>query len=396
MPFPRAAEPALRRLAGWYPVVVVTGPRQSGKSTLCRLVRPDLPYINLESAAERALWEADPVGMMRQHPSGAILDEFQRLPQLASALQVEVDANPTPGRWLLTGSENLVLRASVSQSLAGRSGHLNLLPLTTRERDAFPSGGDGIWERVFAGGYPRIFDRGIPAPVWLADYVATYVTRDVRDILNVSNIATYTTFLRLAAGRTAQEANLASLGSDVGITQPTARAWMSTLEAMWLVARVPRWSINITSQAVKSPKLHFLDTGLVCNLLGIREVSQLVTHPQRGAIFESWVTAELTKRQFNAGRASDLFHFRDAKGLEVDLVLAAPDGGCLIEVKSSETPDPDALRPLARVAEKLPGASQRVVIYAGDRTLRLAAGTLLSWRDLDEAPELAPWFRSFG
>lgn len=392
----RTAESTVRRVAGWYPVVVVTGPRQSGKSTLCRAVRPDLPYINLESAAERALWKADPLGMIRQHPHGAVLDEFQRLPELASALQVEVDANPAPGRWLLTGSENLSIRSTVSQSLAGRSGHVHLLPLTTTECDRFPGAPDDVWRRVFSGGYPRIFDRGIPAPVWLADYVATYVTRDVREILNVSNIATYTTFLQLAAGRTAQEVNLASLGGDVGIRQPTARAWMSTLEAMWLVQRVPRWATNVTSQAIKAPKLHFFDSGLACNLIGIREPAQLVTHPLRGSIFESWVVAEIAKRQLNAGRPLDLRHFRDARGIEVDLILVAGERTCLIEVKSSETPDPDALGGLAKFAAKLPGVCQRVVIHAGDRTVRLNGGTLLSWRDLDTAPELAEWFSPVG
>ncbi len=381
-------------VSGWYPIVVITGPRQSGKSTLCRLVRPDLPYVNLESPAERALWESDPLGMIRAHPAGAILDEFQRLPDLASALQVEVDANPAPGRWLLTGSENLAVRSSVAQSLAGRSGHVHLLPLTTVERDAFRPPAKDIWERVFTGGYPRIFDRRIPAPVWLADYVATYVTRDARDIVKVGNTATYGTFLQLAAGRTAQELNLASLGSDTGITQPTARSWLSTLESMWLVQRLPRWAVNVTSQAVKAPKLHFLDTGLACNLLGIREASQLVTHPLRGAIFESWVASELTKRQMNAGRPSDLHHFRDAQGVEVDLVLAGPQATCLVEVKSSETPDPGALLRLHRFAGKLPGTAHRLVIHAGDKTVRTERGTLLSWRDLDVAPELAEWFGS--
>ncbi|GDX78225.1 hypothetical protein LBMAG42_00360 [Deltaproteobacteria bacterium] len=396
MPVPRTAEPTLRRLAEWYPVVVVTGPRQSGKSTLCRLARPDLPYVNLESAADHALWQADPVGMIRHHPHGAVLNEVQRLPALASALQVEVDADPRPGRWLLTGSENLAIRSHVSQSLAGRSGHLHLLPLTTTECAQFPDAPDDVWHRVFRGGYPRIYDRKIPAPVWLADYVATYVTRDVRDILNVRDVAAYATFLRLAAGRTAQEVNLASLGADTGITQPTARAWISTLEAMWLVHRLPRWSTNITSQAVKAPKLHFLDTGLVCNLLGIREAAQLVTHPLRGAIFETWVATELIKRQLNAGRPLDLQHFRDAGGAEVDIVLGAGEDLVFIDVKSSETPDVAALSRLNRLAAKLPGGAARVVIYAGARTIRLASGTLLSWRDLDSAPELARWFQPAG
>lgn len=386
----RTSQGFLDRLLTWYPVVVVTGPRQSGKTTLCRSTAGARPYVNLESPVERALWAADPVGALRRHPSGAVIDEFQRLPELASWLQVEVDRDPTPGRWLLTGSQNLAVSASVSQSLAGRAGQLTLLPPALAELRRFPTHPTDLWETVYTGAYPRIHDRGIPPQVWLADYVSTYVTRDARDLLRIGDLATFTRFVRLIAGRTGQELNLTSLGGDVGVSQPTARAWLSALEATWIGYRLPRWARNVTSQVVKTPKLHFFDTGLVCYLLGIREPDQLALHPLRGAIFETWVAAELYKQRAHHGLAPDLGHFRDAKGLEADLVWSGPDQTVLVEVKSGETPNPDALRDLVRLTERVGGECTRVVLYGGDTTHRLPSGTLLSWREIDDAPELAP------
>lgn len=386
----REAETTLVRLLGWYPAAIVLGPRQSGKTTLCRKILPDRPYVNLESATERAFWKEDPKGAWRAHPNGAIIDEFQQVPELASWLQLEIDADPRPGRWLLTGSQNLQATALAAQSLAGRVGHLTLLPLTTAERRRFPGPEGSIWDAVVHGGYPRIFDRGVPAGVWLADYVATYVSRDVRDLVRIGDIHAYMQFVRLCAGRTGQELNLSSLGADAGISQPTARAWLSTLEAQWLCFRVPRWSRNTTSQMIKAPKLHFFDSGLVCYLLGIRNADQLRTHPLRGAIFESFIAAEIWKRRANAGLPPDLHHFRDAKGAEIDLVVDGAAGPVFIEVKSGETAAPSWVKSARAAADRLVPGAPAVVIHGGDDVRRLPTGALVSWRALDEAQELAP------
>jgi predicted AAA+ superfamily ATPase len=389
----RSSRHAFHRLLGWYPVVVVTGPRQSGKTTLCRSESGNRPYVNLEAPATREAWMADPVGQLRAHAQGAVIDEFQRFPELTSWLQVKVDDDPAPGRWVLTGSQNLAVAAQVSQSLAGRAGHLVLLPPTTTELRAFATAPTETWATVHAGAYPRIYDAGIPPQEWMSDYVATYVSRDVRDVLRVGDLRAFTTFLRLAAGRTAQEVNLASLGSDCGIARATAGAWLNALEAQWMCTRLPRWHRKVTKQAVKAPKLHFFDTGLVCYLLGIRDPEQLRLHPLRGAIFETFVTSEIYKRMCNQLVPIDLFHFRDAQGLEADLVIGAGESPVLVEIKSSETMDPAALAPLSRVEAKSGARAEKMVIYAGDETRRFPGGTYLSWRDIDTDPVLARCWR---
>lgn len=372
MSYPRNASATVLDAARMYPVVAVTGPRQSGKTTLCRQLFPQKPYVSLEALDDRQFAAQDPRGFLAHYASGAILDEVQNVPSLLSYLQGDVDAEPEPGRFVLTGSQQLSLLAQVAQSLAGRVGLVQLLPLAWDELERFPSRPNDLWGAVWQGGYPRIADRGIPADRWLRDYVATYVQRDVRQLLQVTDLQAFTSFLRLCAGRTGQEINLSALGADAGVTHNTARAWLSVLEASYLVHRLPAWHTTLRKQVIRAAKLHFVDTGLACQLLGIQSPAQLQTHPLRGALFESWVVAEILKSRLNQGLEPRLWHYREARGLEVDLLVEAASGLLAVEVKSGATLAADWFGPLRSLADRLGQevAAARLVYGGGSRQFR--------------------------
>lgn len=395
---PRTLQPVLLSASRHYPVVTVTGPRQAGKTTLCRMAFPHLPYVSLERADVREYARSDPRGFLAEHRGGAVLDEVQNVPDLLSDLQVEVDEDPTPGRFILTGSQHFGLLERVSQSLAGRTAVLHLLPLGLEELRRFPEPPTALLDVLWSGSYPRIHDRGIPAGRWLADYVTTYVQRDVRDVLRVGDLTTFTTFLRLCAGRTAQVLNVSALGADAGITHNTARAWLSVLETAFLVWRLPPWHRNLKKQLTRAPKLHFTDSGLVCYLLGIRSPEELRHHSARGAVFESWLVSEVRKRWLHAGEPEPpLYYFRDHKGLEVDLVVESGDRVVLVDAKSGQTYAADAARPLERVAQLLQRADDprpvtRAVVYGGDDRQRRSDVDVVPWSTLPAA--LAEWLPS--
>lgn len=384
----RDAAAHLVKLAEFYPVVIVTGPRQSGKTTLCRATFPHLPYVSLEPLDVREFATADPRAFLAGLPDGAVIDEVQRAPDLFSYLQAEVDERPEPGRFVLTGSQQLALTASVTQSLAGRTGLLELFPPSWAELKRFPAAPTDLFEVLWTGAYPRIFDRGIPPQQWLADYVATYVQRDVRQLLNVGDLRTFTSFLRLCAGSTAGQVHLSRLGADAGVSHNTAKAWLSVLEATYLLFRVPAWHPNLRKQIVKTPKLHFVDSGVACHLLGIREPEQLRTHPLRGAVFESWVAAELVKQSSHRGRRHDLFHYRDATGLEVDLVSGTADAAMLIEAKSGATVASDFTQSVDRLAHAVRRQSHLLavssrVVYGGAMRQSRGDTLVLPWHEID-------------
>jgi predicted AAA+ superfamily ATPase len=390
----RTIEPQLRELASYYPVVAVIGPRQSGKTTLCRMVFPDRPYVSFESLDTRAFAEEDPRGFLANYANGAVFDEIQRVPDLLSYLQTEIDETPEPGRFVLTGSQHLGLSAPISQSLAGRCGLLTLLPPSLDELRQFPNAPEDLYRLLLQGAYPRIYDRNIPAQRWLADYVATYIQRDVRQMLNVGDLNSFTNFLRLCAGRSAQEINLSALGADAGVTHNTARAWLSVLETSLIIHRLPAWHANFRKQLIKAPKLHLFDSGLLCHLLGIREAEQLRLHPLRGAIFETWVVSEISKYFFNCGETPSLFHYRESRGVEIDLLIEQGFQLMAIEIKSAATLATDFFRNLHDFSKRLAASEspqhtlKQILVYGGDTNQSRSQTRVLSWQDIGEIAPL--------
>lgn len=384
----RTLQSKLRALARRFPAVTVTGPRQSGKTTLCRAAFPGKPYVSLEAPDLRQYAAADPRGFLHDHRDGAILDEVQRVPDLLSYLQPLLDEHRRPGHFILTGSANLALLGSVSQSLAGRTALLTLLPLSLEEVRRFPRAPDDLLTVLWHGSYPAIFDRRLDPMDWFASYVGTYVERDVRQILNVGDLLAFQTFLRLAAGRSAQLLNLSALGADAGVTHATARAWLSVLEASFVAHRLPPFHSSLTTRLVKTPKLHFYDSGLLCFLLGIRSPAQLREHPLRGPIFETWVAAEILKARVHRGLPPALSYFRDRKGAEVDLVLE-PDGRVVaVEAKSARTVAPDFFTAFDTLSalldrERRGRSLRRVVVYGGDDRQQRTGVTVLPWSIID-------------
>lgn len=334
---PRNAQSTLHRLAQGFPVVAMTGPRQSGKTTLARAAFPHMPYVSLEAPDEREFAQTDPKRFLARFADGAILDEVQRVPALFSWLQGHVDQRRRMGDFILTGSQQFGLNAAISQSLAGRVGRVELLPLSAHELAHAQLCPPDLETLLWQGGYPALYDRPVRPADWLANYVATYLERDVRQLVQVRDLTAFQRFVRLCAARTGQLLNLSALAADCGISNVTAGHWLTVLEASYLVLRVPPYFQNFGKRLVKSPKLYFVDTGLACWLLGIREAAMLLTHASRGALFETWVVSEWAKRRFQAGLPLDLYHWRDSNGVEVDLVWETPQGLQAAEIKSGTT-----------------------------------------------------------
>ncbi len=383
----RDLAPRLAKAAQTWPAITLTGPRQSGKTTLCRAVFPERPYETLEAPDVRAFAAEDPRAFLAQFPQGAILDEVQRAPEILSYLQGIIDTDPTPGRWILTGSQNLSLIESISQSLAGRTAVYNLLPLTHGETMRFSGHPETLEETLLTGSYPRIFDEGHKPADWLRSYIATYIERDVRTITKVGDLATFQRFVTLCAGRTAQLLNYSSLAGDCGISQPTAKAWLGILETSFIVFRLPVLHSNLRKRLVKMPKLHFFDTGVVCWLLGIRTPEQLRAHPLRGPIFETWVVSETAKQQANRSEFGSISFFRDRNGAEADLVVENPTSTTIVDAKSSKTASSTLFDGARRVRERLSRSDRHcslIVVYGGDRPQRRSTGRLIPWRQLHD------------
>ena len=375
----------LVKLANQYPVLTLIGPRQSGKTTLVKALFPGKPYVTLEDPDLRRFASDDPRGFLTQYSGGAIFDEIQRAPELSSYLQGLVDADPTPGQFILTGSQQFELMNQVTQSLAGRTAILRLLPLTLAEAQRFrksPKHPD-LAATLLKGFYPRIHDKNLDPSQALADYFATYVERDLRQLAAVHDLQRFERFVRLCAGRSGQLLNLVSLGNDAGVSQPTARAWIDLLQTSFIVYLLPPWHTNTGKRLVKSPKLYFYDVGLACWLLGLRTANQVARDPLWGSLFENFIIMEAMKDRLNAGETAEMYFYRDSEGNEVDLLL--PTGGKLhaIEIKAGATVNPDYFKGLKTFAAHHPQAlSGGSVLFGGIDGQNRSDWPVYSWRQL--------------
>jgi len=382
----RDLENQVIKAAGQFPVVTMTGPRQSGKSTLCKMLFPNYSYVNLEAPDIRRIATEDPRGFLKQFKDGVILDEIQRCPQLPSYLQVIVDENPAKGKWILTGSQNLTLLESISQSLAGRTAVLHLLPLTYNEIQRFGHYDYDINKIILTGGYPAIWDRKIPVADWQSAYVATYIERDIRSISKITDLAVFQRFVELCAGRTGQLLNLSQLGVDAGVSQPTAKSWINVLETSFIIFRLPPFFTNLRKRIVKMPKLVFFDSGLVCWLLGIHTAEQLKIHPLRGAIFETWVISEILKQRANKGIKGGVFFYRDRHGKEIDLLLESEENLIIAEAKAGQTIPVDALGKSLKLVNELSKnkPAKTIIIYGGEMLNTIKDVLFLPWNKISE------------
>lgn len=349
-----------------YPVVTILGPRQAGKTTLAKTVLDGYAYSNLEVPEIRQLAEQDPKGYLGMFSGPVIIDEIQRVPELLSYIQGIVDEEKQAGRFVLTGSHQLSLRESVSQSLAGRTAVLHLLPFSIQELAIGGIHFESFSEYAFRGFLPRIYDESLRPATAYSNYYQTYVERDVRQLINLKDASLFEKFLKLLAGRVGQVFDYSSLANDVGVDAKTVRSWLSILEASFLVFKLPAYFENFGKRVVKSPKYYFTDTGLLCFILGIRSADQVERDPLVGSIFENLVVMECLKARYNQGKMPDLYYFRDGKGNEVDLLIQAGREVMLVEIKAASTFSPKMLKGIHRYKNLSKAVKDSWLVYNGD------------------------------
>jgi predicted AAA+ superfamily ATPase len=361
----RTAEDILKKLASQFKAVALTGPRQSGKSTLARKVFPQKKYISLENPDIMEAARQDIRGFLRDLPDGAIIDEAQRVPELFSYLQQILDESGERGRFILTGSNNFLMLQTISQTLAGRIGYLELLPFSLSEMRMIKSYDLQLNNLIFSGGYPPVTYGGVEPGFWFPSYTRTYIERDVRQIKNITNLSLFQRLLYLCAGRVGQQLNLNSMAIECGVDHKTIGSWLGILQASYIVHLLPPFYNNFSKRIVKSPKLFFYDTGLACALLGITSPEHLSIHANRGALFENFILNEMVKMRFNKGLRSNLFYWRDVSGHEVDILIDRGGTPIGVELKSGMTVIPEFFKGLT-FWQELTGQPAAYVIYGGD------------------------------
>ena len=379
----RTAEVRLRKLAKTFRSVAVIGPRQSGKTTLCRKVFPQKPYVSLESPDTLEFAKADPRGFLSQYKNGAILDEIQKAPHLFSYLQQVLDETKKKGLFILTGSNNFLLQENITQTLPGRIAYLQLLPLSLKElRDSKKIKADYGWH-ILTGGYPEVIAKKINPADWYADYLNTYVERDVRQLKNISNLSQFIKLLRLCAGRTGQLLNLTSLSNDCGIDQKTVAAWLSVLQSSFIIYLLKPYHNNFNKRIIKTSKLYFYDTGVACSLLGITNARHISTHAAKGSLFENMILSELLKERLNAGAADNLYYWRDKTGNEVDILSDKAGRLTAMELKAGETVSSDFFKGLEYFSSLNTKAIVKLLVYGGNQEQKRSNGIIVQpWNKL--------------
>ena len=386
----RTAENILQTFAGMYPVVTITGPRQSGKTTLSREVFSQKKYANLESPDIRQFAIDDPRAFLAQYPDGAIIDEIQRAPDLVSYIQVLVDEDKRDGLFILTGSQQFEVSNTINQSLAGRTALFKLLPFSLQEiQSGFPL--PDIDSMLYKGFYPRLWEKNLNPTQALGDYFETYIERDLRQLITIKDLHLFQRFIKLCAGRVGQLLNINSLANDTGISHTTARSWLSLLEVSYIIFLLQPYYVNISKRLVKSPKLYFYDVGLASFLLGIENKKQISRDPLRGNLFENMVVAEVLKYRFNQGKRSNLYFYRDSKGNEVDLLLVNGSDIFPIEIKSGMTITRDYFKGLKHFAKLFPDRIPQGsgIVYGGDEAQQRTDVSIVPFAHLNELSNLA-------
>jgi len=365
------------------PVVVLMGPRQSGKTTLAKAAFPDYQYVTLSNRDTQQFAEDDPRAFLQQYSHQVIIDEAQMAPSLFSYLQELVDDDPSPGRFILTGSQNFLLMEQVSQSLSGRVALHKLLPLSYQELSAAGLFKRGLDFNIWQGGYPRIYNQNLNPTKWYSDYITTYIERDVRTLKHITQLAEFQRFLKLCAARSGQILNFSSIANDCGISVNTAKSWLSVLEASFIVYLLKPYYKNFNKRMIKAPKLYFYDTGLVCSLLNIQTPEQLSVHHLRGELFENLIVNEVKKYEFNHNIPDNLYYWRDKTGHEIDLLVEKGDSLQNIEIKSSKTIQTAHFKNLNWFSKNMDMDHQNWLIYGGDQNQLRQDVKVLSWLNLD-------------
>lgn len=367
-----------------FPVIAVTGPRQSGKTTLLRNVFEGYTYVSLEDPNNRSFAQDDPVGFLKKYNDRIIIDEAQQVPLLFSYIQTIVDESKKMGQFILSGSQNFQLLNNITQSLAGRVALFKLLPFDFAEMKSGEFLKDNVAEACISGFYPAIYDRGIEPRIFYFNYLETYVQRDVTELINIRDAHQFRTFLSLCAARVGQLLNLNSLANECGISQPTAKSWLSILESSYIIFQLQPFFQNFNKRVVKSPKLYFYDTGLLCYILGIRNKELFEENPFRGNIFENLIVAEFNKKNAHQYLHQEYWFWRDSNGHEVDLLTLRDNSFDIFEVKSTETITSSLFKGMDFFEDiAKPKRTNKILIYSGKENQDRSNYKILSWASIN-------------
>lgn len=368
---PRQAEKIVRQYSHQFRTLAIVGPRQSGKTTLVKKVFSRKPYVSLEDPDERMLAASDPRAFLNRYKNGAVINEAQRVPEMFSYLQGIIDKAGKDGFFILTGSNNFLLQQSISQTLAGRIGYIDLLPLCYKEILQFGKTNYSMEELLLNGCYPELYDKNRKPGLWYPSYIRTYIERDVKQIRNIENTLLFNRFLQLCAGRTGQQLNVSALSNECGIDVKTVQSWLSILQSSYIIYLLPSYYKNFNKRLSKTPKLYFIDTGLACSLLGIRLVKELESSHFRGALFENYIIMELLKQKFNSGSQAGFYYWRENNGLEIDLLINAGKKLIPVEIKAADTFIESHIKNLVQW-NKITANSGGVLLYNGETEFTLS------------------------